>query len=129
MDLKIGRKFEGKHVLFVSYGYRVHIFLTGLQKQNMGNLLNEVQDIRNMFEKFIDIELKINKLRLRLLLFLVCWYAFQAIAFRGHNESLDSINKRIFLEMLEATGTFKIDMKQIFHNTSKHALYTFTINL
>ena len=62
-------------------------------------------------------------MRLKDIIFSVRWCAFQAIAFRGHDESLDSINKGNYLEMLEAIGTFNTEMKELLRTAPKHALY------
>ncbi|KAJ9536140.1 hypothetical protein OSB04_un000683 [Centaurea solstitialis] len=57
-------------------------------------------------------------------IYVVCLYAFQAIAFRGHNERADSINRGSFLEMLKAIGHFSIEIKELLCSAPKHASYT-----
>ncbi|XP_023740134.1 uncharacterized protein LOC111888236 [Lactuca sativa] len=93
-------------------------------QKSYGDLLNETQNIRNTFEKFTDEDRKKNKLRLKAIIYAVRWCAFQAIAFRGHNERPDSINKGNFLEMLEAICSFNNEMKELFCTAPKHASYT-----
>ena len=75
------------------------------------DLLNEAQDIRNIYEKFTTEEREKNRLRLKASIYSVRWCAFQAVAFRGHNEKPDSINRGNFLEMLEALGEFSAELK------------------
>ncbi|KAL7582886.1 uncharacterized protein LOC111912712 [Lactuca sativa] len=67
---------------------------------------------------------KKNRLRLKVVIYAVRWCAFQAIAFRGHNERPYSINKGNFLEMLEAICSFNNEMKKLFHTAPKHASHT-----
>ncbi|XP_023748808.2 uncharacterized protein LOC111897038 [Lactuca sativa] len=93
-------------------------------QKSYDDLLNETQNIRNTFEKFIDEDSKKNRFRLKAIIYVVCWCAFQAIAFRGHNEKQDSINKGNFLEMLEAICSFNNEMKELFRTAPKHVSYT-----
>ncbi|KAL4579117.1 hypothetical protein LXL04_015252 [Taraxacum kok-saghyz] len=88
------------------------------------DLLNEARDIRNTFEKFTDEDRKNNRLRLMAIIFSVRWCAFQAIAFRGHNEKTDSINKGNFLELREAIGNFNPELKELLRKAPTYALYT-----
>ncbi|XP_023742589.1 uncharacterized protein LOC111890735 [Lactuca sativa] len=93
-------------------------------QKSYDDLLNEAQDIQNKIEKFTDEDRKKNRLRLKTIIYAVRWCAFQAIAFRGHNERPDSINKGNFLEMLEAICSFNNEMKELFRTAPKHASYT-----
>ncbi|KAI3765119.1 hypothetical protein L2E82_15145 [Cichorium intybus] len=88
------------------------------------DLLHETQDIRNVFEKFTDEDRRKNRLRLMATIFTVRLCAFQAFAFRGHNERPDSINKGNFLEVLEAQGAFNNEMKELLHTAPRYASYT-----
>ncbi|KAL6556405.1 hypothetical protein OROGR_005693 [Orobanche gracilis] len=117
---KVGGK---KCVLLMHMGTECTSFHNIAQKR-WDNLLNEVQDIRNVFEKFTTEEREKNKLRLSASIFSVCWCAFQAVAFRGHNENPNSINKGNFLEMLEALGEFSTELKELFCRAPKYASYT-----
>ncbi|KAL6498018.1 hypothetical protein OROGR_028415 [Orobanche gracilis] len=101
------KKVGGKRcVLLMHMGTECTSFHNITQK-GWDNLLNEVQDIRNVFEKFTTEKREKNRLRLSASIFSVRWCAFQAVAFRGHNENPNSINKGNFLEMLEALGEFR----------------------
>ncbi|XP_024976365.1 zinc finger MYM-type protein 1-like [Cynara cardunculus var. scolymus] len=88
------------------------------------HLSNEAQDIRNVFEKFTTEEREKNRLRLTAFIYCVRWCAFQAVAFRGHNEKSDSINRGNFLEMLEAFSEFSIELKELFCHAPRYASYT-----
>ncbi|KAL6491731.1 hypothetical protein OROGR_034096 [Orobanche gracilis] len=49
---------------------------------------------------------------------------WKKLAFRGHNENPNSINKGNFLEMLEALGEFSTELKELFCRAPKYASYT-----
>ncbi|KAL6557316.1 hypothetical protein OROMI_017666 [Orobanche minor] len=117
---KVGGK---KCVLLMHMGTECTSFHNIAQKR-WDDLFNETQDIRNVFEKFTTEEREKNRLRLSASIFSVRWCAFQAVAFRGHNEKPNSINKGNFLEMLEALGEFSTELKELFCRAPKYASYT-----
>ena len=61
------------------------------------DLKNYSRHIDNLIEKQTSKELENNRLRLKTLIECTRWLAFQACAFRGHDESLDSKNRGILL--------------------------------
>ncbi|KAL6554864.1 hypothetical protein OROGR_006122 [Orobanche gracilis] len=109
---------------FQASWFKLYPWIEYSQNGGWDNLLNEVQDIRNVFEKFTTEEREKNRLRLSASIFSVRWCAFQAVAFRGHNENPNSINKGNFLEMLEALGEFSTELKELFCRAPKYASYT-----
>ncbi|KAL6527496.1 hypothetical protein OROGR_016586 [Orobanche gracilis] len=117
---KVGGK---KCVLLMHMGNECTSF-HNIAQRGWDNILNEVQDIRNVFEKFTTEEREKNRLRLSTSIFSVRWCAFQAVAFRDHNENPNSINKGNFLEMLEALGEFSTELKELFCRAPKYASYT-----
>ncbi|XP_030949843.1 zinc finger MYM-type protein 1-like, partial [Quercus lobata] len=53
------------------------------------------------------------------------WLAFQACAFRGHDESLDSKNRGNFIELIKLTSTFNDKVASVvLENASGNAKYT-----
>ena len=53
------------------------------------------------------------------------WLAFQACAFRGHDESLDSKNKGNFIELIKFTSTFNDKVASVvLENALRNAKYT-----
>ena len=53
------------------------------------------------------------------------WLAFQACAFRGHDESLDSKNRGNFIELVKFTSTFNDKLANVvLENASWNAKYT-----
>ncbi|KAL6504652.1 hypothetical protein OROHE_023410 [Orobanche hederae] len=117
---KVGGK---KCALLMHMGDECTSFHNVAQK-GWDDLLNEVQDIRNVFEKFKTEERDKNRLRLIASIYCVRWCAFQGVAYRGHNEKPDSINRGNFLEMLEALGEFSTELKELFCRAPKYASYT-----
>ncbi|KAJ9541478.1 hypothetical protein OSB04_027984 [Centaurea solstitialis] len=118
------KKVGGKRRVFLTHmGTECTSFHNVAQKA-LDDLLNTTQDIRNMYEKFTTEEREKNRLRLRASIYCVRWCAFQAVAFRGHNEKPDSINRGNFLEMLEALGEFSTELKELFCRAPKYASYT-----
>ncbi|KAJ9555000.1 hypothetical protein OSB04_009614 [Centaurea solstitialis] len=87
-------------------------------------LLNEVQDIRNLFEKFTADDGEKNILRLMASICSVRWCAFQGVAFGEHNDMSGSVNKGNFAETLEAICHFSPQIKELFRHASKYASYT-----
>jgi hypothetical protein len=54
-----------------------------------------------VIEKQISEEISANRLRLKTLIDVVRWLAFQSYPFRGHDESAKSMNQGNFLEMVD----------------------------
>ena len=118
------KKVGGKKCVFFNHmGIECTSFHKIAQKA-YDDLLNDAQDIRNVFEKFTEEDRKNNRLRLMATIFSVHWCAFQAVPFRGHDESSGSINKGNFREMLKAIGFYNNEMKELFRTAPKYALYT-----
>ena len=70
-------------------------------ERSCGGLMNQPQHIQKVFDKFTSEQIANNRLRLKASIDTVRWLAFQACAFRGHDESQSSINRGKFLEMLK----------------------------
>nr|KAJ0208585.1 hypothetical protein LSAT_V11C400170440 [Lactuca sativa] len=118
------KKVGGKNCSFLNHiGTECTSFHNVAQK-SCDDLLNEAQNIRNVFEAFTEEERKNNRLRLKATIYTVRLCAFQGIAYIGHDEGLDSIKKRNFHEILKALGVFNIEMEELFRTAPKHALYT-----
>nr|KAJ0185661.1 hypothetical protein LSAT_V11C900487420 [Lactuca sativa] len=108
-------------------------------QKSCDDLLNEAHDIRNVFETF-----KEEELRLKATIYTVGICAFQGIAYRGHDEGSDSINKilnlistrvrrlmeeNFCLVVVEAHGFIKVRFFRLVHvtgttsQTLKNAIY------
>lgn len=65
------------------------------------NLKNRLYHIVLVIEKQISEEISANRLRLKTLIDVVRWLAFQSYPFRGHDESAKSMNQGNFLEIVD----------------------------
>ncbi|GMI77977.1 hypothetical protein like AT1G19260 [Hibiscus trionum] len=65
-----------------------------------------------------------NKVRVKTSIDVVRWLAFQACAFRGHDETPGSRNRGNFLELVELLASYNDDVKKVvLENAPKHAKY------
>ncbi|XP_050244292.1 uncharacterized protein LOC126692642 [Quercus robur] len=89
------------------------------------DLKNYSQHIDKLIEKQTSKELENNRSRLKTSIECARWLAFQACAFRGHDESLDSKNRGNFIELIKFTSTFNDKVASvILENAPGNAKYT-----
>ncbi|XP_050248602.1 uncharacterized protein LOC126695841 [Quercus robur] len=89
------------------------------------DLQNYSQHIDKLIEKQTSKELENNRLRLKTSIECARWLAFQACAFRGHDESLDSKNRGNFIELIKLTSTFNDKVASVvLENAPGNAKYT-----
>ena len=89
------------------------------------DLKNYSQHIDKLIEKQMSQELEYNRLRLKTSIECARWLAFQACAFRGHAESLDSKNRGNFIELIKFSSTFNDKVASIvLENALGNAKYT-----
>ncbi|TVU22346.1 hypothetical protein EJB05_32035, partial [Eragrostis curvula] len=77
------------------------------------NLKNQLGHIDNMVEQRTSLEVKRNRLRLRVSIDTIRWLAFQACAFRGHDESENSRNQGNFLEMVKLLAEYDDEVRAV----------------
>ncbi|KAI3510901.1 hypothetical protein L1887_18039 [Cichorium endivia] len=118
------KKVGGKECVFLNHMGNGCTSFHNIAQKACYDLLKQEQDIRYVIEKVTEEELKKNRLRLTATIYAVRWCAFQAVAFRGHNERSDSINKGNFREMLEAICAFNAEIRELFRIAPSNALYT-----
>jgi hypothetical protein len=89
------------------------------------DLKNYSRYIGKLIEKQSSQEIENNRLRLKTSIDSVRWLAFQACAFRGHDESSDSKNQGNFIELIKFLATFndKVD-GVVLTNAPRNAKYT-----
>ncbi|KAJ1273220.1 hypothetical protein BS78_06G262800 [Paspalum vaginatum] len=68
---------------------------------------------KHVFKKQYPEDIRRNRLRLRVSIDAVRWLAFQACAFRGHDESATSKNQGNFLEMVKLLAAYDDDVKAV----------------
>ncbi|KAJ1269938.1 hypothetical protein BS78_06G016400 [Paspalum vaginatum] len=89
------------------------------------NLKKPSGHIRLVFKKQYPEDIRRNRLRLRVSIDAVRWLAFQACAFRGHDESATSKNQGNFLEMVKLLAAYDDDVKAVvLGNAPRNAKYT-----
>ncbi|KAK4599518.1 hypothetical protein RGQ29_009535 [Quercus rubra] len=89
------------------------------------DLQNYSRHIDKLIEKQTSKELENNRLRLKTSIECARWLAFQACAFRGHDESLDSKNRGNFIELIKFTSTFNDKVSSVvLENAPGNAKYT-----
>jgi len=72
--------------------------------------MNQSRYIDKLVEKQTSQETENNRLRLKTSVDSVQWLAFQACAFRGHDESSDSKNQGNFIELIKLLATYNDDV-------------------
>jgi hypothetical protein len=87
-------------------------------------LKNQSQHIQNVFEKLTSEQIANNRLQLKASVDVVRLLAFQAIAFRGPNESMGSTNRRNFLEILGLTISYNKKLAEVTAKAPKNATNT-----
>ena len=65
-----------------------------------------------------------NQLQLKALVFIIRHLAFQAIAFRGQDESFSLLNRGNFFESLDIVTFWNEKVAEIIKKTPKNATYT-----
>jgi hypothetical protein len=89
------------------------------------NLKNKLAHIDTMMKRQSSEEVKNNRLRLKVTIDTIRWLAFQACAFRGHDESANSTNQGNFLEMVKLLAEYDDEVKAVvLSNAPGNAKYT-----
>ena len=89
------------------------------------NLKNSLCHIGQMIERQTSEEIKENRLQLRTSIDAVRWLAFQACPFHGHDESANSMNQGIFLEMVKLLVSYDDKVQVVvLVNAPEDAKYT-----
>ncbi|XP_019175880.1 PREDICTED: zinc finger MYM-type protein 1-like [Ipomoea nil] len=77
------------------------------------DLMNQQSHIAQHIEKFTSQEIAENRLRLKTSIEATRWIAFQGYSFRGHDESITSINRGNFLELLSFIASFNDEVTKV----------------
>ncbi|XP_075654685.1 uncharacterized protein LOC142624827 [Castanea sativa] len=89
------------------------------------DLMNYSGHIDKLVEKQTSKEIENNQLRLKTSIECAQWLAFQACAFRDHDESLDSKNRGNFIKLIKHASTFNENVaKVVLENAPRNAKYT-----
>uniref|UniRef100_A0A2N9ELF0 TTF-type domain-containing protein n=1 Tax=Fagus sylvatica TaxID=28930 RepID=A0A2N9ELF0_FAGSY len=89
------------------------------------DLMKHSRHVDKLFEKQSSKEIQDNWLRLKASIDSVQWLALQGCAFRGHDESLDSINRGNFVELVKLVSTYDHRVAGVvLENAPRNAKYT-----
>jgi hypothetical protein len=89
------------------------------------DLMKYSRYIDKLFEKQSSKEIQDNQLRLKASVDSVQWLVLQGCAFRGHDESLDSINQGNFVELVKLVSTYDHRVAGVvLENAPRNAKYT-----
>ncbi|XP_058734484.1 uncharacterized protein LOC131606207 [Vicia villosa] len=89
------------------------------------DLLNQNGHIRNIFQAQSSTEIMKNRLRLKTSIDTVHWLTFQACAFRGRDESKESLNQGNFLQLVKLLACYNDEVaKVVLENAPSNSKYT-----
>ena len=88
------------------------------------DLMNQWQHLKRVVHQFTTEQIANNWLQLKASIFIVQYLAFQAIAFRGRDESFSSSNRGNFLESLGIVIFWNEKVVEIIEKAPKNATYT-----
>ncbi|XP_058755986.1 uncharacterized protein LOC131629208 [Vicia villosa] len=89
------------------------------------DLLNQDGHIRNIVQAQSSIDIKKNRLRLKTSIDSVRWLTFQSCAFRGHDESKESLNQGNFLQLIKLLACYNDEVaKVVLENAPSNSKYT-----
>ncbi|KAL0012916.1 hypothetical protein SO802_008024 [Lithocarpus litseifolius] len=92
-------------------------------EQAMTDLMNQSQHIQKVLGNFNSDQIASNRLRLKASINVVKVLAFQGLAFRGQDESSDSINRGNFLEILDLVVSYNEYVAEAIEKAPKNASY------
>ncbi|XP_062158828.1 uncharacterized protein LOC133866325 [Alnus glutinosa] len=95
-----------------------------IAERSYEDLKNQSQHIQNVFENFTSEQIANNRLQLKASIEVVRMLAFQGIAFRGRDESVDSTNRGNFLEILNLIVSYNEQIAEVIAKALKNASYT-----
>jgi len=88
------------------------------------DLMNQSQHLQRVVDHFTTEQIANNRLQLKATIFIVRYLAFQAIAFRGRDESFSSLNRGNFHESLGIVTFWNEKVAEIIEKAPKNATYT-----
>ncbi|GJU31139.1 zinc finger MYM-type protein 1-like protein [Tanacetum coccineum] len=89
------------------------------------NLLNQEGHIGNIIEKQSAETIIKNRIRLKASIDIVRWLTFQICSFRGRDETLNSINRGNFIELLKLLASYNVEVANVvLENAPYNAKYT-----
>ncbi|KAK9757391.1 hypothetical protein RND81_01G159100 [Saponaria officinalis] len=118
-------KVNGKDCAFLKHIGRDHNSAHKDVVKKCNDLLRMEQHIDTLIDNITPEIIERNRLKLKVSIIAVRWLTFQHCAFRGHDESVGSLNRGNFLEFIQAIAFFSKDVeKVVLENAPGNASYT-----
>ena len=118
------KKDRGKSCYFQGHIEKDSNLAHRVAEQMYKNLMNQWQHLQRVVDHFTTEQIANNWLQLKASIYIVRHLAFQAIAFRGQDESFSSSNCGNFLESLGIVTFWNEKVGEIIEKTLKNATYT-----
>jgi ribosomal protein L22 len=115
---------DGKNCAFLNHIGKDHNSFHRIAERSYEDLKNQSQHIQNVFENFSSEQIANNRLQLKASIDVVRVLAFQGVAFRGRDESVDSTNRENFLEILNLMVSYNKQIAEVIAKAPKNASYT-----
>jgi hypothetical protein len=117
---------DGKNCAFLNHiGKDLNSFHR-IAERSYEDLKNQSQHIQNVFENFTSEQIANNQLQLKASIDVVRVLAFQGVAFRGRDESVDSMNHGNFLEILNLMVLYNEQIVEVIAKAPKKCLLHIT---
>ena len=118
------RKVGGKNCYFQGHIGKDPNSIYRVAEQMCKDLMNQWQHLQRVVDHFTTEQIANNWLQLKATIFIVRYLAFQAIAFKGRDESFSSLNHGNFLESLGIVTFWNEKVAEIIEKAPKNATYT-----
>ncbi|XP_075666079.1 uncharacterized protein LOC142635914 [Castanea sativa] len=118
------KKFRGKDCYFQCHIGKDPNSAYKVAEQMCKDLTNQSQHLQRVVNHFTIEQIANNRLQLKASIFIVRYLAFQAIAFRGRDESFSSLNRGNFFESLGIVTFWNKEVAEIIEKAPKNATYT-----
>ncbi|KAK9714341.1 hypothetical protein RND81_06G087200 [Saponaria officinalis] len=106
-------KVNGKDCAFLKHIGRDHNSAHKDAVKKCNDLLRMEQHIDTLIDNITPEIIERNRLKLKVSIVAVRWLTFQHCAFRGHDESVGSLNRGNFLEFIQAIASFNKDVEKV----------------
>ncbi|XP_071917131.1 uncharacterized protein [Coffea arabica] len=116
---------DGKNCVFLNHIGKDPNSSHKVAMQCYHDLRNSLQHLDKIIEKQNSEQVAKNRLQLQVSIDAAKWCAFQAVAFRGHDESLDSNNRGNFIELINYVSSYNEKVATVvLDNAPQNASYT-----
>ncbi|KAL6543005.1 hypothetical protein OROHE_010525 [Orobanche hederae] len=115
---------DGKKCAFLAHvGKDIDSFHCNAER-SCDDLMNQSIHIAQRLEKYTSQQIIDNRLRLKVSVDVAKWLAFQGCAFRGRDETKDSLNGGNFIELSNILASYNDKVAEVMANAPRNATYT-----